>query len=347
MDQLFNYIWSSKRTTTLSAALSQPRQGQHLNPIPGINNIGGNDCWVNSLMQLIATVPSLQNMIFDISRIYLSNTPTVEIKHAALTLKREIVKLTDDRSIKRSISQANSADFRRALQTLLPSLSANEQEDTIEALLGLTGLYELLIKREQEFTGREQGLFSIVTTRHYIPESETKPLEPKLISTLALNVLQRSSTQNLRQFLPGSDKTTPNGLSIEDRKVITRLFPNNPYSFPTLVDSCSSYQQFDRIIFLELVKFEPMLRYLYHSPSGVATEGLLDRKKQVFSNFLQEYFNQKADPSSERCFYYSEQLNAMQSHKLDKITRKIQDQPQEFLFFVQRFNEGMKLKHQF
>lgn len=314
--------------------------------MPGLSNTSGNDCWVNSLMQLIATVPSLQHMISDINRIYLNNRPTASLKQAVITLKREIVKLSDDRVARRSISQANSGEFRKALQTLIPFLSESDQEDVSEPLLALAELHEILLKQENEFTGHEPGFFSLVTTRHYTPEAHTKPLEPKTLDLSVHLTTKEDQTQKRKEYIPGSDRSIPFGFSIEDRKIITKRFPNNKFAFPTLTANTSPFHQYERIVILELVKFERMFRSLHVSRSSLTAQELSKYKAETFIHFIQHYFIQKADPATESSFYYNPTLNALQAHKLEKITRTLQESPEELLFLVQRFINGSKLKHQ-
>ena len=151
---------------------------------PGLNNNCGNDCWANSLLQMIATVPSLQRIVHELGNMIASGGD-----QRAKNLFTQLHELMTDRCDHTPISRANSNYFRLAIRDTLSGaerISATGQEDAAEALKLIITNYDEKIKKQTDLH------FEVTRTKHFnhLPDytderdpSKFSPIKPGNITT--------------------------------------------------------------------------------------------------------------------------------------------------------------------
>jgi hypothetical protein len=144
---------------------------------PGLKNNCGNDCWASSLLQMMATVPTLQKIADELGS-FIARGGDLRGNH----LFTELQQLMTDRALHAPISSANSQWFRFAIRDTLEGagrISAAGTEDAAEALGFILGNYDIKI-------GTATPLHLDVTrTRHYNPcpdFEDTRTLSPEYIA---------------------------------------------------------------------------------------------------------------------------------------------------------------------
>ncbi|MCX6991320.1 MAG: hypothetical protein NTX49_09725 [Chlamydiae bacterium] len=148
----------------MAAALPGPVQ-----TFPGLNNTCGNDCWANSLLQMMATVPSLQIIAHKVaSALARSGRPAAPVFNV-------LNQLIQDRKSHTSVSTANSHEFRLAIRGSLDqarAISILDQEDAFEVLRYILTAFDDL---------KETSTLDIQVNRtgHYAPRPDLSITDPQ------------------------------------------------------------------------------------------------------------------------------------------------------------------------
>ena len=106
------------------------------NPIIGLHNLGGNDCWINSWLQFTAKTPALQDMVSDLCILAKEmddprEEPLKRIQSEMLCFLNESRSLPPPK-----ISTANTLNIRYALHDLFPQISRDhsQQDDPAQII---------------------------------------------------------------------------------------------------------------------------------------------------------------------------------------------------------------------
>lgn len=304
---------ASGTTTALGGA------GSPTNPMPGLENNGGNDCWANSLMQTIATVPSLQTVVLELGKDVQAHGATADLKNQGRILVEELNKLIADRKSRTPISRANTQLVRQALSKIIPprdgqsAISAtNRQEDAFEALCCLCSQYELMRRAYGTFSSSEPGYFHLETTRHYRATGAVK--DPARSS-------ERTATE---------------------RVALTRRDPHHRDAYSTLQDGNLSHRKDpERFIQMDLTSFETSFGdFLALRPDLREAE----RKKgeqALFNELMQSFFSSPLPADSDVGDYFDAADGRMHGFQPYKETRRFSRAPNEFILEMKRFKKTL------
>jgi|GEM_PF-5120249 len=144
---------------------------------PGLKNNCGNDCWASSLLQMMATVPTLQKIAYELGS-FIAQGGNWRGNH----LFAQLQQLMTDRALHAPISSANSQSFRFAIRDTLEGagrISAIGTEDAAEALGFILGNYHIKIRAATPLD------LDVTRTRHYNPRpdfEDTRSLTPEYIA---------------------------------------------------------------------------------------------------------------------------------------------------------------------
>lgn len=318
-------------------ASAPPSTTTGANPYPGLENRTGNDCWANALMQLIASVPSLQAMLTELGDLLEANGDTPDKREQGTILKRELKQLVRDRVSRARVSTADTKNIRHALSVILSPLPGSEgriiedsarQEDAHEALNALITLHETMKKAAGTFTEREPGRFPLKVTRHY-------------------REIEGPSRAPSPAFRSGS--TTEVRVSAEDRIRLTCRDPADSDAYSVLGPENTSART-DTEIFCKIEISADMERRLHEyrlaSPRLTAADRK-SREQQLFTGYIQSYFDSGLPASSEAGYYFNQDDRMMHAYKPYKETKRISAPPSEFILLIPRFSpDRRKYKHE-
>lgn len=132
------------------------------NPIMGLHNLGGNDCWINSWLQFTARIPALQDMVSDLC-ILAEETgdrreePLKRIQSEMLCFLKESRSLLPPK-----ISTANTLNIRYALHDLFSQISRDhrQQDDPAQIIELLEGLRSELSEKNQHIPISDSSCFN-------------------------------------------------------------------------------------------------------------------------------------------------------------------------------------------
>lgn len=310
------------------------------NPYPGLSNRTGNDCWANALMQLVATVPSLQAMMIELGTLLETHGDTPAKKAQGTVLKRELQNLLSDRTSRTSVSSANTENIRNALSIILPphprtgariieasSYGHARQEDAHEALSALSTLYQRMKIAAGTFTGREAGLFPLEVIRHYQEiAGDTRAPSP---------IVDRSNGR-VR-------------LTVDQRIRLTDEHPEHNDAYSVLGPRNTSARE-DAEMFCKIeisADMEGRLNdYRLMSPHLTAVEKD-SYEKQLFTEYMQSYFTSSLPTSSEAGYYFNSADRMLHAYRPYKETKHIASPPAEFILTIPRFSpDRRKYKHE-
>ena len=132
------------------------------NPIIGLHNLGGNDCWINSWLQFTAKTPALQDMVSDLCILAEKmgdprEEPLKRIHSEMLCFLNESRSLLPPK-----ISTANTLNIRYALNDLFPQISREhtEQDDPAQIIELLEALRSELSEKNRHIPISDSSCFN-------------------------------------------------------------------------------------------------------------------------------------------------------------------------------------------
>ena len=163
-----------------------------LQTFPGLKNKGAVNCWANTLLQMMVTVPSLANIVKTVGSHYALRGESEKEQQAGRTLIEQIDLLTQSRDGHSPKSSADSERLRQALATLFVGMveSGPVQEDALNVLGFLVGRYEQIRPDQSLDLTKVPGFFKVVRAKHY-QNLKAASGEASRYSSLGLNGVQQ------------------------------------------------------------------------------------------------------------------------------------------------------------
>jgi hypothetical protein len=318
-------ILSSILSSIFKPLQSHSYQGFATNTLPagspkGLRNRGGNDCWLNSLMQMAATVPSLRDLVERLGFYAITIDSNSNVQKAGEELIEEFHTIINERAETTHVSRANTQKIRHLLQTILPEaqISDTGQEDAQAILASIISKVEEYQKQDGTYPNPQTYFFRAITTRLY---------EPLPISSEPKSSLRLSKEQKIQ---------------------ITLENPHDPEAYSTLNgDNCSRVTSDENFLHINLCEFEPILKDFQYRIPRMSAHEIEEHEKALFRLCMFNSFNESHTlKDAETADYFNPQDHKMHTFKLTDVTIRCNTAPREFIINTKRFNsDNTKLKH--
>ncbi|NDD57905.1 MAG: hypothetical protein EBZ47_01450 [Chlamydiae bacterium] len=188
------------------------RQTVLLNPVPGIVNRGGNDCWINSLLQMAASTPSLKHMLSSIANSFTRNGDRKNLVSLQAVLSA-IEQLENERSTGScKLSTLDTRELRPHLYQLFPAnapLDLGQQGEAAGVLDAICPLYAVAMDYQPPQITTHKPLAETGNTQTFRQFFERKTNKPNLTNieevlaycsegTSDISLLQRDKNADIK-----------------------------------------------------------------------------------------------------------------------------------------------------
>ncbi|MBM3208595.1 MAG: ubiquitin carboxyl-terminal hydrolase, partial [Chlamydiae bacterium] len=276
------------------------------NPVTGIANFGGNDCWANALIQSIASNPQMQGELRKMEALFsMSNEP--HKVHATNQLCQAVQILIDERREGVLLSRINSYQIRLILARIIGEAHVNPD---VETQCDASEVYNKLIEIIESLYVENLAKCSVSDRGRFI--QGFKPIFQTVTTTVRnVQILEHLDGKEIRGEFFLSDQLW----EFSERN------PQHSDSLSVCYNSQMTKTELtDTRLGLNAVEIKPLLTALVHKTDEIKKSGLpLEEKRRLVEERECAVFEQLM----QSCFFQPEMDSGETWHCLDPANRKL------------------------
>jgi ubiquitin C-terminal hydrolase len=300
----------------VSQPVSQPASQPVSQPAshPGIRNETGSDCFLISVLQTAARVPSFRHILLQTCELVAQYGETQEKKKSAMIISQHFLQLIEDQSTGRSSTQLSSKTVRECFKALGLCNASSGHEDASEVLVRLFTLHDEISKHHPSIREISPPC-QLKEIKRYEPTDYLEPVH---------------NTQVHRA---------------DQRIVLTTLNPRHNSSLSYLDEmNARTFVEHTRLLALELPSsfVDKLAQFRDESLPSIARK---EKEKLLCIEFLSHFFYESTT-HDEPALYFDKKAHQMRRYNPSEKIRCFNSPPEELTTSIRRFDPmGNKLSH--